>query len=747
MSHPIPTPDTLTASFLTDRLRAAGHDGVTVTGFHAEPIGTGQIGHCLRFHLTLEGGDGSAPMRLVGKFPALDAKSRLSGVLLTNYLREVSFYQELQARVTIRTPRCYYAAIEGRGPNFALLLEDLAPARQGDQLAGCTPAVADAAVQQLVGLHAPSFCDASLLGREWLDASSPALQQLGRALYRNNVRGVLRRYGDDLDADEAAVIVAAGDSTGHPFEAPKGVFSLVHYDYRLDNLLLDERQSPPGVAVVDWQSVVLGNPLGDVAYFLGAGLAPEVRRDVERDIVRRYHESLCREGVTNYGWEQCWEDYRRGTFAGLVVTVIASMMVQQTARGDRMFATMAQRHARHVLDHGAEELLTLPGRKRARPAPVTVQGSQADRAASRAALAGPSPLRFPELGLYGLAGHAEDPSRLIDEAREAEALGLGSIWISERFDVKDAGVCVGAACAATHHIYVGTAATNIDTRHPLVTATMAATAHKLSHERFALGLARGVAVRSMMMGLPDVTNAELGRFVTTMRKLWRGERVLAYESHFGTSPYLHMGKWMDVDVPCLFVGFGLEAVERAARVFDGIILHTFLSDDALRREVEAAHRGAKAAGRDPGSVKVWSVLATVHEPTEEDRLRRIVARMATYLQAPRYGELLVSVNGWDPARLQRFRTSRVVARMTSAIDATATLEQLREIEREIPEEWFPAAVGDAATCAARINDQFRAGADGVILHASTPAQLPEVLSAYARVRNTKRFAGASACPA
>ena len=42
---------------------------------------------------------------------------------------------ELQSRVRIRTPRCYFAAIEGDGPEHMLLLEDLAPAVQGDQLA------------------------------------------------------------------------------------------------------------------------------------------------------------------------------------------------------------------------------------------------------------------------------------------------------------------------------------------------------------------------------------------------------------------------------------------------------------------------------------------------------------------------------------------------------------------------------------------------------------------------------------
>jgi probable F420-dependent oxidoreductase len=349
--------------------------------------------------------------------------------------------------------------------------------------------------------------------------------------------------------------------------------------------------------------------------------------------------------------------------------------------------------------------------------------------------------------LYGLAGHSEHPGELIAEAREAEALGLGSIWISERFDVKDAAVCVGAACAATRQIHIGTAGTNIDVRHPIVTATMAATAARLSGDRFALGIARGVAIRARMMGLPDVTNRQLEDFVKLMRRLWSGEKAFGASSPSGISPYLHMGNWLDEDIPCLFVGFGLKAVEQAARVFDGIILHTFLSDDTLAREVSAARGGAEQAGRDPQDLKVWSVLATVHAPDDEARLRRLVARMATYLQAPGYGELLVSVNRWDPAILKRFRSSAIVSSMRTAIDASATLDQLVEIAELIPEQWLPAAVGSAERCAERIVDQFEAGADGVILHASRPSDLPEVLEAYSQIRDHRRFAGRSPRPA
>ena len=178
---------------------------------------------------------------------------------------------------------------------------------------------------------------------------------------------------------------------------------------------------------------------------------------------------------------------------------------------------------------------------------------------------------------------------------------------------------------------------------------------------------------------------------------------------------------------------------------DGVILHTFLTDEGLARCVAEVRAGAEDAGRDPASVLVWSVLATIHEPDDERRLRGITGRMATYLQV--YGDALVTMNGWDPAPLERFKADEVVRSMPGAIDAVATLDQLEHIATLIPAEWLPAAVGAADHCAARVLDQLAAGADGVILHGSAPAELEPVVDAYRRVRPTGRFEGRVANPA
>jgi alkanesulfonate monooxygenase SsuD/methylene tetrahydromethanopterin reductase-like flavin-dependent oxidoreductase (luciferase family) len=161
--------------------------------------------------------------------------------------------------------------------------------------------------------------------------------------------------------------------------------------------------------------------------------------------------------------------------------------------------------------------------------------------------------------------------------------------------------------------------------------------------------------------------------------------------------------------------------------------------------VAAVRRGAEEAGRDPAAVKVWSVLATLHEPDHERLLRGVTGRMATYFQA--YGDALVAMNGWDPGPLERFRADPVVQSVPGAIDAVGTIEQLEHIRTLIPEEWLPAAVGSAEQCAARVLDQLSAGADGVILHGSAPAELEPVVQVYAKVRPPDRFTGRAANPA
>jgi probable F420-dependent oxidoreductase len=341
--------------------------------------------------------------------------------------------------------------------------------------------------------------------------------------------------------------------------------------------------------------------------------------------------------------------------------------------------------------------------------------------------------RLPELACYGLAGHTDQPADLLDEVRLAEQLGLGSVFLSERFNLKDAGVLAGAAVAVSRRIGVATAATNHNTRHPLVTATMATTLHRLSGGRYALGLGRGFDLLFDVMGLPRVTGAQLEDAIGIYRRLWRGE-AFGHDGPAGSYPYLSQDRAFDEDIPVMLVALGEKTLEFAGRVVDGVVLHTFFTDETLARAVRIVRDSAERAGRDPERVRIWSVLATVEDSIpEEQRLRKLVGRLATYLQG--YGEVLVRANRWDPADLERFRSDELVQGYPGAFDAIGTVDELTHLQAVLPEEWLAAsATGSAQECAARIEDQLDAGADSVVLHGATPAELAPVVAAWRDVR-------------
>ena len=341
---------------------------------------------------------------------------------------------------------------------------------------------------------------------------------------------------------------------------------------------------------------------------------------------------------------------------------------------------------------------------------------------------------FPELACYGLAGHSASPRDLVEEARHAERLGIGSVFLSERFNVKDAGVMAGAVAAATDSIGIATAATNHNTRHPLVTATLATSAHRMSGGRYALGLGRGFDMLFDVMGLPRVTMAQMEDAVGIYRRLWHGEAVLGHEGPAGSYPYLNQDSSFDEDIPVVFMGIGEKTLRWAGGVADGVVLHTFMTDETLARSVATIREGADRAGKDPASVRVWSVLATVEDSIpEEQRLRKLVGRLATYLQG--YGEVLVRANGWDLAGLERFRGDDLVQGYPGAFDAIGTVDELTHLAEVLPDEWLAAsATGSAADCARRIQDQLDAGADSVVLHGATPTELEPVVAAWRDVR-------------
>jgi probable F420-dependent oxidoreductase len=357
-----------------------------------------------------------------------------------------------------------------------------------------------------------------------------------------------------------------------------------------------------------------------------------------------------------------------------------------------------------------------------------------------------APPQLNELGFYALAGAPRSPADMLDELADGERLGLGSTFISERFNIKEAVTLSGAAAAASSTLGIATAATNHNTRHPVVTASYATTMHRLSGGRFTLGLGRGIAPMFDAYGIPRITTAQLEDFAGIVRRLFRGDVILGHDGPAGSYPVLHLDATFDEDIPLGLVAFGPNSLALAGRAFDMVVLHTFFTDETVERSLRIVREAAELAGRDPTSVRIWSCYATIHDGIPDDlRLKKTVGRLATYLQG--YGDLLVETNRWDPGVLERFRADDVVASFPGALDAKADTATLEHVATLLPDEWLePAATGTPQRCAERVLRQLDLGCDGVIMHGATPAELEPVVAAYRDLRPDARFDELAANP-
>jgi aminoglycoside phosphotransferase (APT) family kinase protein len=334
----------LTEEWLSDAL------GTEVRSVTFEPIGSGQTSSTYR--LTIDADD-CAPS-LIAKLAHGDEDARRR--VATAHRNEVGFYRQLAPFVDVPVPACRYASISDDGASFILLLEDLSPREPGRQLDGCSLAEATMAVRNLGRLHASHWNDESLMDVDFLLPLTEARAEFLAQFARTATEQFITRYAQQLDADDVVTLGAVADVLFEWQLNHRDPFSLVHGDYRLDNLMIH----PAGddVVVVDWQTVSVALPARDLSYFVGTSLPIAQRRAQEEHLVATYYEVLCAQGVTGYSFERCATDYRIGQIHGPMITVLGSFTSsgERSPQADEMFLSMARRSCAAVRDHRSIEV-------------------------------------------------------------------------------------------------------------------------------------------------------------------------------------------------------------------------------------------------------------------------------------------------------------------------------------------------------------------------------------------------------
>lgn len=318
-----------------------------VTKFGSTAIGTGQVGENVRCALqwanaTAATSPEKLPDSIVLKLPSLDADSREAAAATRTYEREVGFYRDAASKVALRIPAIYFVEEDQPSNAFALAMEDIHPAVQGEQLVGCTPQQAQLAVKAAAQLHGSTWNASWVTDLDWVDTYDQDQLEPRAGLVAALFPGFMSRYQNQMTRDEQATCQWFHDNIKAYLQSAgtSGVTALIHGDFRLDNMLFGQPPAPP-LTVVDWQTASGGSPVTDVAYFVGTSVEPSNQAEMVEPLLELYQESLETQSITV---DRAWIDHQFALRApaGLAMAVIASQIVGQTERGDAMFLVMAR---------------------------------------------------------------------------------------------------------------------------------------------------------------------------------------------------------------------------------------------------------------------------------------------------------------------------------------------------------------------------------------------------------------------
>lgn len=350
--------DEITAAWLTEALRSGGRaSSASVTSFDAETVGEGKgfMSQVARLSLEYDVRDGDLPRTLIAKLPSVDPEIKA----ITDYQRELRFYEEIASSVGIETPDRYYSATDPETGRAVLLMEDLSHTRLGDSLAGCSIAEARLAARLLAGFQARWWDSPELERLDWMPLKTDAAG-LYQEIYSDAWLMLLQKAGSHMpdglirlaERMEPQIRQVRDRLSGHPR-------TIVHGDYRLDNLFFGAHDGRPTIIAIDWEFCTRGRGTYDLAVFISEAFSPEARRNEEMDLLRLYHSVLVENGVRGYSYDQCLLDYRFSMLDMFLFWIVVGGYCDfDGERGTQYLHNSMERFNAAIADLGSADLLS-----------------------------------------------------------------------------------------------------------------------------------------------------------------------------------------------------------------------------------------------------------------------------------------------------------------------------------------------------------------------------------------------------
>lgn len=349
----IPTVDDLTPEWFTEVLRSNGRldEVMKVSAVDLQRFGSSEsmMSALYRVGLTYDG-DSDGPASLIVKLASESDEQRFIASVFKFYEREIRFYNEHAAQVSVSIPRCLLAAIDPDDHSFVLVLEEISGRRQVDQVNGLSFDDARVALLNLDDLHAPFWGkDLDAEAETFFRFDSPLMQSVMPDHFAGEWAKVRGKVLDELAPEVIELCDSRPEWTGALLQAMQTPDTICHGDFRADNLLFDEGD---GLLALDFQLAAVSHGMTDVAYLISQSVDDEVASTRADELIDVYLERLAAHGIV-LDRDEAMVPYRAGVVFYLSIPVSLLILEHVPERADRLGRAMLRRASAEIIRTGA----------------------------------------------------------------------------------------------------------------------------------------------------------------------------------------------------------------------------------------------------------------------------------------------------------------------------------------------------------------------------------------------------------
>jgi 5,10-methylenetetrahydromethanopterin reductase len=212
----------------------------------------------------------------------------------------------------------------------------------------------------------------------------------------------------------------------------------------------------------------------------------------------------------------------------------------------------------------------------------------------------------------------EPLTNVTELASAAEARGFEAMWfIDFQLGMKDVYAAMNIAALATENMHVGSAVTNLLTRHPTVTANATLALDELSNGHAMLGLGAGWSAVYGAGGEPSKLG-DLSAGIDEFRKLFTGEE----QDLYGTKVKLATATRQ---IPIYLAVSQPGMLRLSGEKCDGAILMGAADPEFIDWQLKYIYEGLEKAGRDRSELTIDLIVTMGVDEDEEKALSSVRA--------------------------------------------------------------------------------------------------------------------------